>query len=151
MIAVCTMDVSAQAGNNVYETVQAPPGTIVLQRNVAPRIAYRQAPPGMASVVDPSPRGQIDQTLGTGELSDADYSSMGAGSTSSNHPANVGMVLNRTLGIGAGNQGVLSGQGISNMMGGPMGAISGTTRGVGDQISGALAQFPMLGQPSVGH
>ncbi|MFC5743035.1 hypothetical protein [Dyella tabacisoli] len=144
--------VQAQVGNTVYEAVNARPGDIVLQRNVAPRIAYRTSSPGMAEIVDPSPRSQIAQTLGTNELSDADYSSMGAGTTLNSSQQTsvasaVGNALGHTLGAGPGNQGIGG-----NMMAGPMGAISGTTRGVGDQVTGALAQLPMLSQPpSVGH
>jgi hypothetical protein len=50
------------------------------------------------------------------------------------------------MGRVSGDGGMLSGNQLSQAIGGPMGAVGGATRGIGDQVRGALAQFP-LGQP----
>ena len=52
-----------------------------------------------------------------------------------------------TLGRVTGGDGMLSGNQMTRAIGGPMGAVGGATRGIGDQVRGALAQFP-LGQPA---
>jgi len=69
-------------------------------------------------------------------------------------PAPPGMALiadpspRKELGtaLGAGGMSELSDDDYASM-GGPMGAVGGATRGIGDQVRGALAQFP-LGQPA---
>jgi hypothetical protein len=49
---------------DAQQAVKTRPGDIVLLRNVSTRPAYRLAPPGMALMVDPSPRHEIARTLG---------------------------------------------------------------------------------------
>lgn len=131
---------------DAHQAVTAKPGDIVLLRNVSTRPAYRPAPPGMALMVDPSPRRELSQALGTEELSDADYASLGATPVQgSRHNTVVGQVVGNALDDSLnGNGGRLgaSGDGIGNMMTGPLGAVGNATRGVGDQVRGALSQLP---------
>ncbi len=131
--------------------VQAKPGEMVLLRDVSARHAVRPKPPGMALLVNPSPKSNIDQTLGTGELSDAEYAAIGSGGPAGSSPV-IAQVTGRALaplgGLTA-TTGAVSGNGIGQALGVPMGAVGNVTRGVGDQVRGALAQFPLVSPPSV--
>lgn len=152
-LAVPATGIAADA----HRAVQAKPGEIVMLRNVSTRPAYRQAPPGMALIVNPSPKHEIDGALGTGELSDADYASLdaspGAGqahATTVEHM--VGNALGGTLGTGAAGRNDVASNGMSQAMAGPMGAVGGTTRGIGNQVQGALSALPgMTALPAAGH
>lgn len=150
---------TAQA-SGARQGVKPQPGEIVLLRDVSTRPAYRMQPPGMALIADPSPRKELAAALGAGgmdELTDADYAGMESGladMTASGHGQTtvervtsgvVGGTLTRVTGEG----GALSGSQLSRTIGGPMGAVGGATRGIGDQVRGALSQFP-LGQPAGG-
>ena len=140
--------------------VKPVPGEIVLLRDVSARPAYRMAPPGMALIADPSPRRELATALGVNsgmdELTDDDYAAMGSGlapasqvhGTTTFERVTTG-VVGSTLGRVAGEGGMLSGGQLSQTIGGPMGAVGGATRGIADQVKGALAQFP-LGQPAAG-
>ena len=131
----------------------------MLLRDVSARPAYRPAPPGMALIVNPSPKRELGQALGvsTGmdELTDADYATLGSslGDAQPRGQTTVervtGNAVTGALGRVTGDGGALSGGQLSQAIGGPMGAVSGATRGIGDQVRGALAQFP-LGQPAGG-
>ena len=155
--AVLLVPAAVQA-SGARQGVKQQPGEIVLLRDVSARPAYRPAPPGVALIADPSPRREVAGALGTStgmdELSDDDYASLGsnAGIASSHHQTTVERVttgtVNNTLGR-ATTSGVLSGNTLGRAIGGPMGAVGNTTRGIGDQVRGALAQFP-LGQPAGG-
>ncbi|WP_426687912.1 hypothetical protein [Rhodanobacter ginsengiterrae] len=132
---------------DAHQAVKAQPGDIVLLRNVSTRPAYRPAPPGMALMVDPSPRREIAGALGTGELSDADYASLDAATpaTAGGHRSSVEQIVGSALGSTlAGNDGHAgaSDAGIGNVIAGPLGAVGNTTRGIGDQVRGALSQLP---------
>lgn len=138
------------------KAVTPKPGEIVLLRDVSARPAYRPAPPGMALIVDPSPKREINQALGTGELSDAEYAAIGsqADTTGGTQGAIVDRVTGRALsatlgGLTSGNA-ALSGTGMGPALGGPMGAIGNATGGIGDHVRGALAQFPVLVPTAVG-
>jgi len=157
LVVACLTLPAAAIAADAHRAVQAKPGEIVLLRNVATRPADRQAPPGMALIVNPSPKHEIDSALGTGELSDADYASLdaspGAGqahSTTVDHM--IGNALGGTLGNGtAGRNGVAS-DGMSQTMAGPMSAVGGTTRAIGGQVQGALSALPgMTALPTAGH
>ncbi len=149
---------SAAQASGARQGVKARPGEIVLLRDVSTRPAYRMRPPGMALIADPSPRKELGSALGAGgmdELGDADYASMESGladnalnrnDTTAVERVTNGMV-NSTLGRTVGDGGALSGGQLSRAIGGPMSAVGGATRGIGDQVRGALAQFP-LGQPA---
>ncbi len=131
--------------------VHAKPGELVLLRDVSARHAVRPKPPGMALIVNPSPKDNIDQTLGTGELSDAEYAAIGGGRPTGATPV-IAQVTGRALaplGGLSGTTGAASGNGMGQALGMPMGAVGNMTRGVGDQVRGALAQFPMVSPPSV--
>lgn len=137
------------------------PGEMVLLRDVHARTAYRPAPPGMALIADPSPQREIGAALGTStgmaELSDDDFAGLGASQAAA--PATAGTttverVTSTALGgavgrLGSSNGGIISGNQISGAMSGPLGAVGNTTRGIGDTVRGALAQFPM-GAPAGG-
>ncbi len=157
-LALLALAGTAQA-SGARQGVKAQPGEIVLLRDVSTRPAYRMQPPGMALIADPSPRKELGAALGAGgmdELSDADYAAMesgladsplnGHGTTTVERVTN-GMVSS-TLGRTVGDGGVLSGGQLSRAIGGPMGAVGGATRGIGDQVRGALAQFPLGQQPT---
>lgn len=147
----------AQA-SGARQGVKAQPGEMVLLRDVPTRPAYRPAPPGVALIADPSPKREVGQALGTStgmdELSDDDYAALGSnsGAGSVHAPTTIervtGTTVTHALG-GATDNGVLSGNQLSGAIGGPMGAVGGATRGIADQVRGALAQFP-LGQPAGG-
>ncbi|MCC7632814.1 hypothetical protein [Stenotrophomonas rhizophila] len=151
LLVALASPMAAQA-SGARQGVKALPGEIVLLRDVPARPAYRPAPPGMALIADPSPKREVGQALGTAtgldELSDADYAALGAnpGAGAGHVPTSIeratGTNVNATLGK-ANDNGMLSGGQLSNAIGGPMGAVSGATRGIGDQVRGALAQFPL--------
>ncbi len=157
MAVVLTAPVAAHA-SGARQGVKAQPGEIVLLRDVSTRPAYRPAPPGMALIADPSPKREVGQALGTStgmdELSEDDYAALGSNTGSGVGHAQTtiervtGNTVNSTLGKVT-DSGMLSGGQFSNAIGGPMGAVTGATRGIGDQVRGALAQFP-LGQPTGG-
>jgi hypothetical protein len=84
---------------DAHQAAKARPGDIVLLRNVSTRLAYRPAPPGMALMVDPSPRPETVRALSTEELSDADYTSLDATPVQgSSHGAVVGQVVGDAIG-----------------------------------------------------
>lgn len=152
LLLVTLMLVPAMASaSGARKGVDAKPGEIVLLRDVSARHAVRPKPPGMALIVNPSPKDTIDQTLGTGELSDAEYAAIGGGSPAGPTPA-IAQVTGRALaplGGTNGGGGAVAGSGIGQALGVPMGALGNVTRGVGDQVRGALAQFPMVSHSSV--
>ena len=129
-------------------------GEIVVLRQVHSRHAYRSQPPGMAVIVDPSPRRELAHALGTGELTDAEYAALGAGNGV--HPIAGPTTVERMTSHGLGNplsaltsgSGPVSGASISGSISGPIGAVHGATSGIADRVNGALAQFPVLGQPA---
>lgn len=147
----------AATASGARQGVKAQPGEMVLLRDVSTRPAYRMQPPGMALIADPSPRKELAAALGAGgmsELSDDDYAAMGSGTADAGLSGHGHTTVERvtagvvggTLGRVTGDGGMLSGSQLSSAIGGPMGAVGGATRGIGDQVRGALAQFP-LGQP----
>ena len=151
-IAVCLTALLAPARGR--EAVQARPGEMVLLRQVAARPAYRQpSSPGMALLVDTSPRSQLVGALGigSGEISDADYASLNAANAqvgSSSHDTAVSRALNGTLGntalaAGSNRSSMASVNGFSTAVGGSLGSVSGATRGIGNQVTGALSQIPL--------
>ncbi len=158
LLLVSTVASEAVMASGARQGVKPQPGEIVLLRDVSTRPAYRMAPPGMALIADPSPRKELGSALGAGgmsELSDDDYAAMGSGMAGSQMAGHGQTTVERvttgmvggTLGRVVGDDGMLSGGQLSRAIGGPMGAVGGATRGIGDQVRGALAQFP-LGQPA---
>ncbi len=125
-------------------------GEMVLLRDVSARPAYRPAPPGIALIVDPTPTRELADALGTGELSDDDFAALSSGQQLAPQRASAaapgalaGQVLSGTLGRATGEGGALSGSGFGRTIGVPMGAVGNATRGIGDHINSALAQFPL--------
>jgi len=158
LLAVALIVPAAANASGARQGVKPQPGEMVLLRDVSARPAYRPAPPGMALIADPSPKREVGQALGTStgmdELSDDDYASLGS-NTGAGIPRSAttiervtGHTVNGTLGKVT-DSGMLSSGQLSNTIGGPMGAVGNATRGIGDQVRGALAQFP-LGQPAGG-
>jgi hypothetical protein len=136
----------APAGHaaDAHRAVQAQPGDIVLLRNVSTRPAYRSSPPGMALMVSPSPRSDVDTALGAQELSDADFAQLGATPSPAAHLAanGVGRTLEATLVRGGGGGSTVAGNGVSDAVAAPIGAVGNATRGIGDQVQNALSQLP---------
>jgi hypothetical protein len=135
---------------DAHMAVHPEKGEMVLLRDVNARPAYRPAPPGLALIVDPTPNRELDATLGTGELSDADFAQLSAGHQSEapgGHgalPAQVtGRALQGSLGRATRPDGMLSGTGIVRSVGGATGAVTGATRGIGSTVTGALSHLPL--------
>lgn len=135
---------------------KAKPGEIVLTRNVAARPADRSATaPGMALLVSGSPNPQLVTTLtgshGAGEITDAEIADLNAGPAAAGVPVQNGVQrsLNVALGTNAGGNsaGAVSSNGMSNALSAPTtgGAVADGTRNIGDQVTGALSQIPVLG------
>lgn len=142
-------------GADAHQAVQAKPGEIVLLRNVATRPADRAAPPGMALIVNPSPQHELDGALGLGELSDDDYANLGASPASGQaHATSVQVMVDRALGGSTGGQAGLrtnaASSGMSQAMGGPMGALNNATGGIGNQVQGALSALPGMTPSTAG-
>jgi len=165
-LIVLTACPAVAGASGARQGVTARPGEMVLLRDVHARTAYRPAPPGMALIADPSPQGEVSAALGTShgmaELSDDDFAGLGAGQSVA--PAHTGRttvervtttalggaVARLGSGNGSGNGGMMSGNPISGALSGPLSAMGSSTRGIGDTVRGALAQFPMGGAPAGG-
>lgn len=136
---------------DAHQAVKPEPGEIVLLRDVSARQAIRSAPPGMALIMDPSPKREIDMMLGTGELSDAEYASLGAGAADAQSRTTVELMIGRAVGGSltgtASGNGTLAAGGIVQPIGVSTGGVGGATRGFADQVNGALSQFPMVSPP----
>lgn len=138
----------------------AKPGEIVLIRNVATRPADR-APtaPGLALMVSASPNPQLTHSMnaGSGEITDAEIADLNAGPRAggvAQGPASVQRALGTALGTNSGGNSAgsaVSNNGVSNMVSGTTGgagaaaSVTDSTRGIGDQVTGALSQIPMMG------
>ncbi len=132
---------------DAHTAVHPSGGEFVLLRDVSARHAYRPAPPGMALIINPKPNREIDQSLGTGEMSDEDIAAMSSGQQG---PANVTLpqqmtdrTLHGSLGRVTGDNGALNGANLSASTGGVTGAVTSATRGIAPTITGALSQFPL--------
>lgn len=157
MLALCLLLTPAGGmAADAHQAVQAKPGEIVLLRNVAARPAVGPAPPGMALIVDPSPRLELATALGTDELSDADCASLDAVAAGGHneHRTTIERVAGQALGGSLGSAGSshasVSGNGISNVVTGPIGSLGNATHGIGNQVQGAFSQLPGLIPPTTG-
>lgn len=148
---------SFAGGARVAQT--AKPGEIVLIRNVAARPADRSpTAPGLALMVSGSPNPQLVNTLAgshsPGEITDAEIADLNGGSRAAGIPVQNGVQrsLNAALGTNTGGNsaGAVSSNGVSNTLSVPTtgGAVADSTRNIGDQVTGALSQIPVL---SAGH
>lgn len=150
MLVLSTPVLAADA----HKAVQAQHGEIVMLRNVSARPAYREASPGMALIVNPSPRRELDGALDTGELSDDDYANLNATASIGNRRAQdttveriTGNALGGSVGTRAGAGNGVTSNGFSNVIAAPMGGIGRATGGIGNQVQGALSQLPGLSLP----
>lgn len=97
-------------------SIAADDGVVILQREVSPRPAYRQMPPGRTSEIDVSPDDQVRSMTGENhlgnELQDADFAKVSSGQTvmgaalgnyQDTLDLNVVHGIGRGLGNGAGN------------------------------------------------
>ncbi|UGB37726.1 hypothetical protein [Frateuria soli] len=127
---------------DAHRAVAAQPGDIVVLRTVSTRPAARPAPPGMALMVSPSPRPEILASLGNGELSDQDIAQMGASPSAGTQlqPTAArtldGMLVRDNSGT------TVAGNGVSNTVAAPVGAVGNATGTIADQVQGALTQLP---------
>lgn len=155
-------DQGKPVGAGARQGVYAAPGEMTLIRDVSTRVAYRPAPPGVATIANPSPQRDLARTLGTddgfAELSDDDYAAMGSSAGALGGPAGhggsvttvermTGSAVTGTLGRVTGSDGLLNGDHLSQSINGPVGAVGNATRGIGSTVMGALSQFP-LGAPA---
>lgn len=150
IVGVLLLPMGALAAD-AHMAVHAKPGDIVLLRNVSTRPAYRPAPPGLALMVDPSPRHELSRALDTGELSDDEYASLGATPVQGDQRSSViGQLASGALDGSLGDNGRLGapGNGVSNLISGPLGTVGNTTRGLGDQVRGALTALPGFSAPA---
>ncbi|MES5813587.1 hypothetical protein [Pseudoxanthomonas sp. Soil82] len=130
-------------------------GEMVLLRDVNARHAYREAPPSIALIVDPTPNREIDHALGTGEMSDDEIAGMASGQLDARGSVTMpeqmtSQALQRSMGRLTGDSSVFSGSGFSRSVGGATGAVTGATRGIGSTVTGALSQFPLGGNQGTG-
>ncbi|MEZ0471300.1 hypothetical protein [Luteimonas salinilitoris] len=133
-------------------------GEMVLLRDVNARHAVRPAPPSMAVIADPAPNREIDRSLGTGELSDADFAAIDSGNRlqPGTGGAAVGQIAATAVAGSLGpaspeRGGLISGAGINGALSAPLGAVGTGTRGIGRHIDGALSQFPLGNLPGNGN
>ena len=141
MLALVGLPFAGHAAD-AHRAVDARPGDIVLLRTVSTRPAARPAPPGMALMVSPSPQPEILASLGSGELSDDDIAQLGATpSPTVQLQSTEGRVLEGMLVRGSGGT-MVAGNSVSSTVTAPTVAIGNATRGIGDQVQGALAQLP---------
>lgn len=151
LLALVALLPPAALGADAHQGVQARPGEIVLLRNVAARPAYRQAPPGIALIVDPSPRRELTQALDPDELSEADYASLDASSPGDRgHATTIGNAVGAALGgsVGSGPaDNRVAGNGFSSLVAGPTGAVSRATGNIDNQVRDALSQLPGVTPP----
>lgn len=146
MILLAAIAMPAMA-SGVRRGDKAQPGEIVLLRNVSTRPAVRMHPPGMALLVDPSPRKEIDHALG--EMSDDEYREATSGSVA----VESGIAGRIGNGRGEGALGAITGTLVRTDGPMPAGRLAGTiggavgtaTRGIDANVRGALAQFPGMG------
>lgn len=121
--------------------VHARPGEIVLLRNVPTRPAVRQAPPGMATLVDTKPNSQIDATLGSMELSDSEAGAVSAPVLSATRALHATTAASPALAASRGADGQATPRGAASNST-PLSVVGNATRGVGSSVAGALQALP---------
>ncbi|MFN3702825.1 hypothetical protein [Thermomonas sp.] len=145
--AVVCMAMPAHAAG-VRKSDKTQPGEIVLLRTVSARPAVRMHPPGMALLVDPSPRREIRAALG--EMSDDEYGAVNSGRAQSvqSIAERIGSdrgegALGAALGSLTHSSEPVPGGHLAGSVGGAVGAA---TRGIDEQVRGTLARFPLGGK-----
>jgi hypothetical protein len=137
---------------------KAGPGDIVLIRNVAARPADQNPiAPGMALMVNASPNPQLSNSLSaggnTGEMTDTEIADLTANVSSGNGGSGQSMQRSLTTALGVntgGSSANATSNGVSNVVGGPgpagaAASITDNTRAIGDQVTNAVSQIPMIG------
>lgn len=130
-------------------------GEIILLREVPPRVAYRQAPPGpVISKANASPRQQVvdalDGTAAGRELTDDEFAQVGAGTpgVGANNPTAAMPATLGSVGVHGGGSTVPGGAsgvlgGMNALIGGAGGgAVGRATQDLGKNISGMLGSLP---------
>lgn len=155
VVAALSLPGAATAAD-AHTGVVAEHGEMVLLRDVSTRHAYGPMPPGIAIIVDSSPRTEINNMLGTGELSDDEYASLGATPNLGAAPSTT-MVekvtargINGSLGSLGSDAGAFGHGGVTQPIGVHVGAVGTATRGIADQVTGALSHVPGMTQPVPG-
>ncbi len=130
-------------------------GEIIILREVPPRIAYREAPPGpVISKANASPRQQVidalDGATSGRELTDDEFALVGAGkpATGANSPI---AAMSGTLATGGANGGGTAPGGASGVLGGMNaligagggGAVGRATQDIGKNVNGMLGSMPV--------
>jgi hypothetical protein len=148
---------AALLADGAHVAQKAGPGDIVLIRNVAARPADQNPiAPGMALMVNASPNPQLNNALtgsgNTGEMTDTEIADLTANVSSGNGgsgQSNMQRSLTSALGVNTGGSSAnATSNGVSNLVSGPAGAggsITDNTRSIGDQVTNAVSQIPMLG------
>lgn len=162
ILALCLLCVVPAAADAAGARTGVTPkhGEMVLLRDVGARHAARPMPPGMAVIADPTPNREIDRSLATGELSDADFAAIDsgnrlqlaehAGSPTAGQAA-AAAVAGSLATAGQERSGLVSGAGINGALSAPLGAVGTSTRGIGRHIDSALSQFPLGSMPGNGN
>jgi hypothetical protein len=153
-----TLTPAIALADGAHVAQKAGPGDIVLIRNVAARPADRNpTAPGMALMVNASPNPQLNNAINgngaAGEMTDteiADLTSNISGGRGSSGQNSMQRSLDSALGINTGGNsaGGAANNGVSNLVGGPAGAggsVTDSTRSIGDQVTNAVSQIPMIG------
>lgn len=157
-LAFLAFSSSAAQAADAHTGVKAKPGEIVLLRQVDARPATRMAPPGLALLVNPSPKREIGDALGTQgdgmvELGDTDFATLTSSMTedlltspgqASDKQRNALGKLTGTLGASAGSGGSFSGGQLTSAIGSSMHAVGGAARGAGEQVKSSLVQMPLF-------
>lgn len=128
--------------------VHATPGEIVLLRVVPTRAAVRQAPPGLALLVDTKPNTQLDAALGSLELSDSEAGAVSAPVLRATSMLHSSTAANGLLASPRGADGQATPRGAASNST-PLSVVGNATRGVGSTVTGALQALP-FGKPSGG-
>lgn len=133
---------------DAHTGVHPKPGEIVLLRDVPTRPAVRQAPPGLALLVDPTPNDQLGAGLGGLEMSDSETGAISAPIQRATRTLNASLATHPLLATprGYGNQSAPRGAATNTT---PLSVVGNATRGVGSTITGALQALP-LGKPPGG-
>ncbi|QJP09143.1 hypothetical protein [Pseudomonas multiresinivorans] len=126
------------ASISLCPTVQAGDGTIVLQRQVQPRVATRPTdiPDPNPITVNPNISDQVVRQTGNAELSDSDFAGVTSGSTLERHILPGGTLVGMDNGS---NQSLNNGS-----LGGGMGAGGGISNSVNRTVQQGLSPLRML-------
>lgn len=141
LLAVFAFPATAEAAG-ARKDVPARPGEIVLLRAVPTRPAVRQAPPGLALLVDTTPNSQLDAALASMELSDGEAGSLSAPVTSAVASLQATVTTHPFAAAPRGADGQATPRGAASIPT-PLSVVGNATRGVGSTVTGALQALPL--------